>query len=183
MNYLQTSVPNRRPTLATAWVPAFFGLTVIFFESTAMMSGGNTSRWLLELCHGLWGQQDGPTFETSHLILRKLGHFSGYGILALLFRRGWYATAPSFLAWSRGQLRLLAAGLAVWSTFGIACMDEWHQKFLPGRVSSLYDVMIDTFGAILFNAILLFVIARRRRALLVGADAKRHWLRKFTTRV
>lgn len=157
---------DRRPTIAMAWVPAFFGLTVIFFESTAVMSGANTSRWLLDLCHALWGQQDGASFQTSHLILRKLGHLCGYGALGLMFRRGWFRTAQAYLMWSRSQLRLVAAGLAVWSVFGVACMDEWHQSFLPGRTSSVYDVLIDTLGAALFNVILLMVLARRRRALV-----------------
>lgn len=166
MNYPQTSRTYQRPTVPMAWVPAFVGLTVIFFESTATMSGANTSRWLLELCHSLWGQRDGATFEESHLMLRKLGHFCGYGILGLMFRRGWYRTAPLFLRWTRRQFRLFAAGAAVWSVFGVACLDEWHQSFLPGRVSSVYDVMIDTCGALVFNLVLLFVLARRRRALL-----------------
>ncbi|MEO6981705.1 MAG: VanZ family protein [Edaphobacter sp.] len=171
MDSLQFPMIGRRPSVAMSWVPAFFGLAVILIESTAMMSGANTSRWLLEICHALWGQTDDASFETSHLILRKLGHLGGYGVLGLMFRRGWYRSVPLFLAWSRSQLRLLAAGLAVWSVFGIACMDEWHQSFLPGRVSSVTDVMIDTLGAVLFNAILLVVVARRR-ARLVGQGWK-----------
>jgi VanZ family protein len=161
-----------------AWVPLFLGLTVISIESTALMSGANTSRWLLELCHGLWGQTDGATFAESHLFLRKLGHFSGYGILALMFRRGWYSSVRSFSLSSRSQLRLAAAGLAVASTSGVACIDEWHQSFLPSRTSSFHDVIIDTCGAILFNTVLLVVLARRRRALVgeskpwLGAKAR-----------
>lgn len=166
VNDLQFVRMDRQPTIARAWVPALFGLTVIFIESTAMMSGENTSRWLLALCHALWGQSDGTSFEASHLILRKLGHLCGYGILGLMFRRGWYRTARSYLRWSRSQLRLVAAGLAVWSVFGVACMDEWHQSVLPGRVSSVYDVLIDTCGAALFNVVLLMVLARRRQALV-----------------
>jgi len=68
--------------------------------------------------------------------------------------------------WSRSQLRLVAAGLAVWSVFGVACLDEWHQSVLPGRTSSVGDVLLDTFGAILFNVILLVVLARRRRMMV-----------------
>ena len=166
VNDLQSAMMSRRPTIAMAWVPAFFGLAVILFESTAMMSGENTGRWLLALCHALWGQQDGTTFETTHFLLRKMGHLCGYGVLGLAFRRGWFRTVCSYLTWPRSQLRLVAAGLAVWSVFGVACLDEWHQSVLPGRTSSVYDVFIDTFGAILFNVILLMVLARRRRALV-----------------
>lgn len=146
-----------------AWMPALFGLMVIFFESTATMSGANTYRWLMDICHALWGRVDTHAVEMANTVLRKVGHICGYGVLGLMFRRGWARTAPMFVRWSRKNLRLLAGGLAVWSVFGVACMDEWHQIYLPGRTSSPYDVLIDTCGALLFNAALLYVLARRRR--------------------
>jgi VanZ family protein len=49
-------------------------------------------------------------------------------------------------------------------------MDELHQKFLVGRGSSFYDVLLDTAGAILFLRVATFVVARRRRALLDAAS-------------
>jgi VanZ family protein len=168
MNYLQSSrVDTAGPTLPMAWLPAFFGLAVIGVESTALMGGANTGRWLLELCHSLWGQTDGPAFEMAHVILRKLGHFVGYGTLALFFRRGWYASVRRGWTGTWNGLRGTVAALAVASTLVVASLDEWHQSFLVGRGSSPHDVMLDTLGAILFNAVLLVVVARRRRALLV----------------
>lgn len=152
-----------------AWIPLFFGLSVICMESTTAMGGGNTSRWLLDLCHTLWGQKDGVRFEEAHLVLRKVGHFTGYGILALLFRRGWHSTVRRASSMSRIRMRKVAMALAVFSTFFVACMDEWHQSTLPGRVSSFHDVMIDTTGALLFNFSLYFVAAHRRRALIPQA--------------
>ena len=167
MNYLQPSTDGARyTTLPKAWLPVFFGLTVIACESTALMSGANTSRWLLDLCHSLWGQRDTLNFETTHLLLRKLGHFSGYGLLSLLFRRAWLITLRRTWHGPRSRLPFSAAALAVFCTFFIACLDEWHQSFLPGRTSSPYDVMIDTAGAILFNVALTSIMANRRRALL-----------------
>jgi VanZ family protein len=149
-----------------AWLPVFFGLGVIACESTVLMSGANTSHWLLDLCHSLWGQMDDARFEATHLLLRKLGHFSGYGLLSLLFRRAWVITLRRNWKGPRSRLPFSAAVLAVFCTFMVACMDEWHQRFLRGRVSSPYDVLIDTSGAILFNMALTFYFVRRRRALL-----------------
>ena len=167
MNYPQSSTVNaQHPTLPVAWLPVFFGLVVIACESTVVMSGANTSRWLLELCHSLWGQTDNLNFEVTHLLLRKLGHFSGYGLLSLLFRRAWLVTLRRTWKGPRSRLPFSAASLAVFCTFFVACLDEWHQGFLPGRVSSPYDVMIDTAGAILFNVALTYFMARRRLALL-----------------
>ena len=40
------------------------------------------------------------------------------------------------------------------------------RAYLPGRTSSVDDVLIDTVGAALFNVILLMVLARRRRIMV-----------------
>ena len=67
------------------------------------------------------------------LLVSKLAHVSEYAILAWLFqwaldnRRAWR------LAW------LLAVLYAV--------TDEFHQSFVPGRTSTVADVMIDALGA------------------------------------
>lgn len=149
-----------------AWLPVCFGLAVIACESTALMSGANTSRWFLDLCHSLWGQVDNASFETTHFLLRKLGHLMGYGLLSLLFRRAWLITLRHTWKGPRSRLPFSAAVLAVFSTFLVACLDEWHQSFLPGRTSTPYDVLIDTAGAMLLNIVLTAYLVRRRRSLL-----------------
>lgn len=151
-----------QPTLLGAWLPVFLGLSLISIESTAMMSGADTSRWLLYFCHAWWGQTDSATFDAIHLLLRKLGHFSGYGFLALLFRRAWYVTLRPRWEGSRSRLPFSASALAVISTFMVACMDEVHQSFVPGRTGSFLDVMIDTAGAVVFVRLVVKVIERRR---------------------
>jgi VanZ family protein len=167
MNNLELSMTKtRRMTAPMNWVLVFFGLSVIWVESTVTMGAANTGRWLLDICHALWGQTDTASFEAIHGFLRKLGHFSGYGILSMLFYRAWYASVGLFWKGSRSGLRLEAAGLAVFCTFLVASMDEWHQSFLEGRKSSIYDVLIDTCGALVFTAVVMWVVARRRRGLL-----------------
>lgn len=167
MNYWHSSPDNtQEPTLVMAWLPVLFGLTVIFFESTRTMSGANTGRWLLDLCHALWGQTDEGPVETANLILRKTGHFCGYGILGLFFRRAWYISLRKSWEGSRRRLPFAAAALAVFCIFCVASADEIHQSFLPGRTSSIYDVLLDTAGALLFNRLFFVVMARRRRKLL-----------------
>jgi VanZ family protein len=162
MNDLRMPVAKTRwIDMPANWAAVFFGLSVIWMESTVLMGGGNTSRWLLDVCHALWGQTDTATFEKTHLLLRKVGHFTGYGLLSVLFYRAWHASVDLFWKGSRKGLRLEAAGLAVVCTFVVACLDEWHQSFLEGRVSSFRDVMIDTSGAIVFTTVTMLVLARR----------------------
>jgi VanZ family protein len=165
----QTSTDTaQRPTLTMAWLPVLFGLTVILFESTRLMSGANTNRWLLDLCQRLWGKADVGSVEVMNLALRKLGHFCGYGALGLLFRRAWLISLRRFWKGPRSRLSFSAAALAVICIFIVASMDELHQRFLPGRFSSFYDVLLDTLGAIVFIRIVIFVTARRRKKLLQG---------------
>lgn len=167
MNYWQSSTNNaQQPTLFMAWLPVLVGLTIICFESTRTMSAANTGQWLLTLCHWLWGQTEAPSIDLANLVLRKLGHFCGYGMLGLLFRRAWLISLRRHWEGSRSRLPFFAAMLAVICTFAVACMDEVHQHFLPGRSSSFHDVLLDTAGSIFFTWGLMQMLALRRRRLL-----------------
>jgi VanZ family protein len=169
MSYWEPSADNtQETTLVMAWLPVLFGLAVIFCESTNTMSGANTGHWLLSLCRALWGQVDEGSVETANFVLRKSGHFLGYGTLGLLFCRAWLISLRRFWEGPRSRLPFSAVALAVICTFAVASLDEIHQSFLPGRTSSFYDVMLDTLGAILFSKIFMLVMARRRRKLLEG---------------
>jgi VanZ family protein len=66
-------------------------------------------------------------------VLRKSAHFVSFGILALL--------ADGAL---NGRWR------AWFFTLGYAVLDEIHQTFVPSRVGSPLDVVIDSAGALLF---------------------------------
>jgi VanZ family protein len=163
MNHPQSSRHEApEPTLVMAWLPAVIGVIVICVESTGTMSAANTGKWLLTVCHWLWGRTTTPSLETANFILRKLGHFCGYGTLALLFRRGWYYTF--LLKGPKSRLPVSASALAILCTFFVASLDEFHQSFLAGRSSRFQDVLLDTAGALVFHVILMVVIARRYRA-------------------
>ena len=116
-------------------------------ESTAMMSADSTSRWLLPVWVHFFGPISAASWGVIHHFIRKMGHFTGYGVVSLCFFHGWRTT----LAAAIGELRLLwrrASLLAISSTLLVASPDEFHQRFLPGRTSSVSDVGIDVCGAI-----------------------------------
>lgn len=152
-------IDNQGPTFFTAWLPAVIGVIVICCESTGTMSATNTGKWLLAVCHWLWGQIDSPSLEMANLILRKSGHFCGYGTLGLLFRRGWFHSL--LMSGPRSPLPASSAALGVICTFIVACGDELHQHYLMGRTSSFHDVLIDTAGAIVFNLVFLIIYFRK----------------------
>ena len=81
-----------------------------------------------------------------HHLIRKTGHFLGYGIFSLVCFRGfWTISEHATLQITR---RFRAHGLAILATFLAACADEFHQSFLPNRNGSFNDVLLDTCGAV-----------------------------------
>jgi VanZ family protein len=139
------------------WIPAMIGVIVIVIESTGLMAAGNTSRWLLPIWEKLFGPITPERWAIVHMYIRKTGHFVGYGLVSLGFFEGWRATF-SERSKGKGWLFALAAPLALVSTLALASWDEWHQSFLAGRTSSIFDVGIDLSGAIVAHVILLLVL-------------------------
>jgi VanZ family protein len=102
---------------------------------------------------------------------RKVGHFFGYGLISLLFRNAWYKTAKAFAWVLRRWLTPFAGTLAVMTTFAVSGLDELHQRFIPGRVGSLRDALVDTAGAMFINVAVWSIRARRRRNLIASFDS------------
>lgn len=139
------------------WIPAWIWMTGIFIGSTDALSSRRTSRILGPLLRWLFPDIRLETLDTVQWVVRKLGHCTEFGILALLFwiaLRGplWRRTDP----WDRRPVWggwMLAAAYAV--------SDEWHQSFVATRQGQAMDVLIDALGA----AVALFLLcgmARRR---------------------
>jgi VanZ family protein len=137
---------NRRGLLfwISAWLPVAVGIAVITVESTPAFGSDRTShplRWLVQL---FFGQLSDATWDLVHHVLRKSGHFLGYGALGLVWLRAWRMTLPRTQFHSQF---LSQAGLALLGTALVASWDEWHQTFLPNRTGSPYDVLLDCCGA------------------------------------
>lgn len=83
-----------------------------------------------------------PDFLGWDYVIKKTGHIAEYGLLAFAFHFAFrFESKYRWIAW------LLAVLYAV--------TDEFHQSFVPGRHSSLMDVLIfDNIGA--FTALWLY---------------------------
>jgi VanZ family protein len=109
-------------------------------ESTPYLGSDRTShplRWVVQL---VFGPLSDATWEIAHHLIRKTGHFLGYGVLGLAWLRAWRMTL-------HGAQFLSRAGLALLGTTLVASWDEWHQTFLPNRTGSPWDVLLDCCGA------------------------------------
>jgi VanZ family protein len=123
------------------WSPVIAWMAVIFVFSTDFFSSSNTSSLIAQLLTSLLPSLSSDEIDIFHEVLRKLGHWSEYFILAVLLARALRASLPR-----PGRLAQFAAGIAIAALY--AASDEWHQTFVPSRTASVIDVMIDSFGAL-----------------------------------
>lgn len=130
------------------WSPAILMMTAIFLAS------------------GTPGQ-DLPRFGNWDYFAKKGGHMLGYALLASAYLR---ALSPGTgVSRNRLPISLILAALYAFS-------DEWHQRFVPGRTASIYDVLIDTAGATIGLAVFYFVsfrlqVSRSKPASSVESDS------------
>jgi len=150
------------------WLPAALAVTMICAESTATMSAANTSRWLLPVWVHLFGPISHARWEIVHHYIRKTGHFLGYGLVSLCFFHGWRRTLSPVGRGVRAVWQQSAA-LAVVCTVLVASADEYHQTFLPGRTGRVFDVGIDTCGAITVQFFILLLMPLFLRKLSTSA--------------
>lgn len=132
----------------------FLGICVIAIESTAYFGSDHTSgplRWVWE---HLFGQVSDDRWDLCHHIIRKTGHFVGYGTMGLLWLRAWWLSLP------RAGF-LLDATLAVLGTALVASADEFHQSFLANRTGVPSDILLDCTGAVVLLLIAYLCIRLR----------------------
>jgi VanZ family protein len=121
---------ERRITNALLWFSFILGLTLF---STMLFSHGNTFSIVEPVVRWYAPHASADTLATVHTLAREMGHFF----------------IPTLAFWTLvlGPLRgrpIIA--LLVCTVF--ACLDEGVQTFSPDRTGSIFDVMLDTFGAL-----------------------------------
>ena len=163
--FSQAAVDRRRP-LSVYWWPVLFGLAVICCESTATMGAAHTQFWLARVLVHLHARETVSDLATTNHILRKTGHFFGYGLLGLLFTRGWLSVVVRISRPMWAAARARAAAYGAFSVAIIASLDELHQSFLVGRTASGWDVLLDSCGALtLVGGYFAIQWSQRHRAL------------------
>ncbi len=166
-------MPTASRPLRRAWLPALFWLAVIAWESTPYGSSANTGVLLFPILHFLHPQMTAAQLEFANALARKIGHFTGYGLLSLFMFRGWWGTvavpraAKQLPSW-RSMLHAWsgrAATLAMVSTVLVASLDEWHQAFIPGRTSTWRDVVLDSMAGAFVQLMVITIGSANRKQL------------------
>lgn len=84
-----------------------------------------------------------------NMLFRKSAHFLEYLLLFVLIKQ---PTRVLRMVWDSQAVSTMRtpAHLTVFLVVVLlACLDEWHQSFVPHRHSTASDVLIDTLGALM----------------------------------
>jgi VanZ family protein len=145
----------------SAWLPVLVGLCLIAMESTEAFGSDHTSGPLRAIFQGIFGTVGDANWQFIHHLIRKSGHFIGYGLLGLAWLRAWWMTSPD-------PAFFKAAALALLGTAMTASADEYHQSFLPNRTSSVWDVLLDCTGAFVLQLVVYLLMRLFRPDRLKG---------------
>lgn len=129
------------------WVPVVAWLALIVLLSSELFTPIRTGAIADPILRGVIPDLSGVALDMAHGLARKLAHFTVYAVLFLLLVRGPLAGR---------DLIALAVCIAV------AFLDEAHQMVAPGRGASLYDVALNSSGALF--ARFLYVAANEVRS-------------------
>lgn len=117
---------------------------------------------VVSYCGLLYYLSDQPRLHFPEVVPSSdtVAHVAAYAVL------GWLWTVALRETWE-GCSSLAVVFFALIFTLGYGLSDEWHQSFVPGRVSSAADVVTDVIGGGLGAG--SFFLWTKRRA---GEDAR-----------
>ena len=126
--------------LLTYWLPPIAWAAVILSASVDAFSAANTGGWLERIAVWMTGHPLAPSvLDPLNFLMRRGAHLTEYGILSALTFRALRGDRSSWsLRWAIGAVILTAC---------VASLDEIHQTFVPSRVGTWHDVLLDTAGA------------------------------------
>lgn len=136
------------------WLPPLTWLAAIFYFSTDSFSGENTGSLLYNIAHWIFPSLTYEQFRPIHFVIRKIAHFTEYGLLALLLFRAFRSGNSVRWRWSWAIYSWL-----VMATY--ALLDEYHQTFVASRTGTINDSLVDIFGGTV--ALLALWLARREK--------------------
>lgn len=123
-------------------------ITVYCFSNQKGEISGNTSGKVIEAILKVFTKDvSKEKIEKLQLPIRKLAHFTIFaigGVLAIMLLNQYNIPLIQKIIYSQLIITIYAA------------TDEFHQKFIPGRTASIWDVLIDSAGAL--TAILLITM-------------------------
>lgn len=134
--------PFRKKSRLQRWTPVVLWALVISIFSTHYFGNDQTGRVIVRALAWLLPGAKLHTLNFLHHILRKCAHVFEYFVFSLLLIRALRSGHPTAPRW-------MLSTIAIAIVFGYACIDEYHQSFVPGRTAKVTDALLDTASGVL----------------------------------
>ncbi len=120
----------------------------------------NVKRWmpLIGWVVMIFGLSSVPSLSTDTEFPRgfdKVAHFFEYAVLVILVHRG--------LSYETGARGVVTFVIVAATCIGVAGLDELYQSFIPGRDSSIMDIVADTSGIALGTVAAVLMVVRLKK--------------------
>ena len=145
--------PVKTKSRLRRWTPVVLWAVLISIFSTHYFGNDQTGHVILKILAWIMPGAKLHTLNLLHHVIRKCAHVFEYFIFSMLLihaLRSGHPTAP----------RWMLAAIAIAIVGSYACLDEFHQVFVPGRTPAVTDVLLDTASGVLAQSF----------AALVGTD-------------
>lgn len=133
-----------------------FGLIFSFSNQNGEKSSGVSKKVSLFIINKIPGinkldeLQKQPIIQKTEKIVRKIAHFSIYTFAGIILM-------SLFSTYRLKDMQKIYFSIIIGITYAIS--DEIHQSFIPERLASIFDVMIDTMG-IIFGVLCVLVVIK-----------------------
>jgi VanZ family protein len=121
------------------WLPPLLWASFVSVFSSDSFSSDKTSPIFLPFFHWLLPYATPELIHSFHYLIRKLGHFTEFFVLALLLYRALRGGREPRWRW-----RVAAWTLSIVLLYSV--VDEVHQQFVPSRSGAFSDGLLDFFG-------------------------------------
>jgi len=151
-------IKNRRMALfALVWMGVIFIMSAFPADMSGRQSGF-LAGILMKLIGVFIKTEEGreAAKETVDFLVRKGAHMTEYAVLAVLLVKSFLPPGARL----EGREFMRCAAWALMIAVPYAGLDEFHQRFVPGRYGCVRDVLIDTCGMVIGILILFLVGAR-----------------------
>jgi len=121
------------------WLPPLLWASLVSVFSSDSFSSDNTAPLLQPLFQWLLPHATPERIHSFHYLIRKLGHFTEFFVLAMLLYRALRSGRGMHWRW---RVAVSTLGLVL----VYAVVDEVHQRFVPSRTAAWSDSLLDFFG-------------------------------------
>lgn len=143
-------------------VPIALMLLIFNFSHQPGGESGALSRLITYILKGVGIDFFAVFGSKASFMVRKLAHFTEYGVLCITIAQAFALR----LEWRKALWWGMALAILYAST------DEFHQTFIPGRVGTWSDVLVDGSGAVCYALVGNWFIKDIRRPFIRRATRK-----------